>query len=311
MTKRFMPMARHQERPEGTSLEWELAARALETWAPNVVASNAQATENSISIYDPIGFDPWTGEGVTVKRIAGALRSIGDTKDVIVNINSPGGDMFEGVAIYNLLRQHKGEVTTRVLGLAASAASVVAMAGDTIEIARSAFLMMHNTWMVVLGNRNDLVEVAQSLEPFDRSMASIYSARSGKTQAETMALMDKESWFGGEAAIESGFADSLLAADQVTEQARANDRVAAYLLDMALAKAGMPRSERRAMLKEYKETGGTPRAVPEGGTPRAARPTPPLLPTRDAGQELRDAFASLSVDLSMRSIEWTVAEVSP
>jgi ATP-dependent protease ClpP protease subunit len=304
-----MPMARHQQRPEGVSMEWELAARALETWAPNLTASSAMA-ENTISVYDPIGYDPWTGEGVTVKRIAGALRAIGDTKDVVVNINSPGGDVFEGVAIYNLLRQHKGDVTTRVLGLAASAASLVAMAGDTIEIARSAFMMMHNTWMVVLGNRNDLMEVAQSLEPFDRSMASIYSARSGKTQAETMALMDAETWFGGEAAIESGFADSLLAADQVTEQARANDRVAAYLLDMALAKAGMPRSERRAMLKEYKETGGTRGAAPEGGTPRAVRPTSPL-PTHDAGRELRDAFASLSVDLSMRSVEWAVAEVSP
>jgi hypothetical protein len=185
------------------------------------------------------------------------------------------------------------------------------MAGDTVEIARSAFMMMHNGWMVVIGNRNDMLEAAQTMEPFDRSMASIYSARSGMTQADAMALMDAETWFGGEDAVKSGFADALLAADQVKESARANDRIAAYLLDMALAKAGMPRSERRAMLKEYKEAGGTPRAANDGGTPRAA-PTPPVLPpTRDAGRELRDAFASLSIDLSMRSVEWAVAEVSP
>jgi ATP-dependent protease ClpP protease subunit len=310
MTKRFMPMAR-QDRPE-TTMQWDLAPRALDRWSPNIVAAAPPTeTPNSISIYDPIGFDPWTGEGVTVKRVAAALRSIGDSKDVTVNINSPGGDMFEGIAIYNVLRQHSGTVTTRVLGLAASAASVVAMAGDTVEIARSAFMMMHNGWMVVIGNRNDMIDAAQTMEPFDRSMASIYSARSGMTQAESMALMDAETWFGGEDAVKNGFADALLAADQVKESARANDRIAAYLLDMALAKAGMPRSERRAMLKEYKEAGGTPRAANDGGTPSAA-PTPPvLLPTRDAGHELRDAFASLSIDLSMRSVEWAVAEVSP
>ncbi|MBN0106041.1 Clp protease ClpP, partial [Pseudomonas aeruginosa] len=93
--------------------------------------------------YEPIGYDWWTGEGVTAKRIAGALRAIGGDVDVTVNINSPGGDVFEGLAIYNLLREHKGKVTVRVLGLAASAASFIAMAADEVKIARAGFLMIH------------------------------------------------------------------------------------------------------------------------------------------------------------------------
>src|SRR6185436_2438068 len=133
--------------------------QALERWAPDLMAA-AASEESTISVLDPIGVDPWTGEGVTAKRIAAALRSIGADKDVVVNINSPGGDLFEGMAIYNLLREHQGKVTVKVLGVAASAASIVAMAGDEIQIARAGFLMIHNTWVIAMGNRNDLREIA-------------------------------------------------------------------------------------------------------------------------------------------------------
>lgn len=85
------------------------------------------------------------GEGVTAKRISAALRAIGE-QDIVVNLNSPGGDMFEGLAIYNLLRAHSGKVTVNILGIAASAASIIAMAGDEIKMGRGAFLMIHNCW---------------------------------------------------------------------------------------------------------------------------------------------------------------------
>ncbi|KLB48562.1 peptidase, partial [Xanthomonas euvesicatoria] len=104
--------------------------------------------------------------GVTARRVAGALRAMGKGP-VTVNVNSPGGDMFEGLAIYNLLREHDGEITVKVLGLAASAASIIAMAGDTVQIARAGFLMIHNAWVMAVGNRNDLIEVADTLKPFD------------------------------------------------------------------------------------------------------------------------------------------------
>ena len=104
---------------------------AIDRWKPEVHA--AADDDNSISIYDVIGEDFWTGEGVTVKRIDAALRKIGN-RDVVVNINSPGGDVFEGIAIYNRLREHPAKVQVKVMGLAASAASIIAMAGDEIQI---------------------------------------------------------------------------------------------------------------------------------------------------------------------------------
>lgn len=86
-------------------------------------------------------------------------------ENVTVNINSPGGDMFEGLAIYNLLREYSGKVTVKVLGIAASAASIIAMAGDEIQIGRGAFLMIHNCWIVMIGNRHDLAKAAIDIEP--------------------------------------------------------------------------------------------------------------------------------------------------
>ncbi len=269
--KRTMPQARQIDRPIG--LQWELVPQALERWTPDLIA--ADKADNTISILEPIGQDPWTGDGVTAKRIAAALRSIGD-KDVVVNLNSPGGDFFEGLAIYTLLREHKGEVTVKVLGVAASAASVVAMAGDEILIARAGFLMIHDVWALVIGNKNDLREMADTLEPFDAAMADIYSARTGIDAKKVGKMMDAETWIGGAAAVEQGFADALLPADEVTKDPEAkSDRVAGFLIDMVLAKQGMPRAQRRALLQEFKSGtpcaagAGTPRAT-EDGTPGAA-----------------------------------------
>ena len=154
----------------------EIKPLALKRWNPGIRA--ASEDEHSISIYDAIGQDPWSGEGVTTKRIAAALRSVNGA-DVTVNINSPGGDMFEGLAIYNLLRDYSGKVTVKVLGLAASAASIIAMAGDEIRIASAGFLNIHNCWVVALGNRQDLLDVASRLEPFDQAMVEIYATRTG------------------------------------------------------------------------------------------------------------------------------------
>jgi ATP-dependent Clp protease protease subunit len=257
--KRTMPQARQIVRPQG--LQWEISPKALEQWAPDLMA--ADKADNTISILDPIGQDPWTGEGVTAKRVSAALRSIGADKDVVVNLNSPGGDFFEGLAIYSLLREHKGKVTVRVLGIAASAASVVAMAGDELLIAKAGFLMIHNVWAVVVGNRNDMRDMADTLETLDAAMVDIYSSRSGMDSKKVAKMMDAETFIGGPAAVEQGFADALLPSDEVKKDANAKkDQVAAYLLDMALAKAEMPRSERRKLLKDFRT--GMPGAADDG-----------------------------------------------
>ncbi|TGS62874.1 head maturation protease, ClpP-related, partial [Mesorhizobium sp. M1C.F.Ca.ET.176.01.1.1] len=143
----------------------------------------------SSSIYDSIGGN-WEGTGITAKRVSAVLRNIG-ARDLTVNVNSPGGDFFEGVAIYNLLREHKAKVTVNVMGLAASAASVIAMAGDEILMGDGAFLMIHNAWTVAIGNRHDIAQAAEVLAPFDAAMAKVYSQRAGISEAEAAALMDK------------------------------------------------------------------------------------------------------------------------
>lgn len=244
------------------SVRSEILPRAMERWSPGVRAADRDE-ERSISIYDAIGYDPWTGEGVTAKRVAAALRSLGKGP-VTVNINSPGGDMFEGLAIYNLLREHEGEVNVKVLGLAASAGSVIAMAGDTVQIARAGFLMIHNAWVVAMGNRNDMRELAAWLEPFDAAMADIYSTRTGLEPKAVAKLMDSESWIGGAAAVEQGFADDLLASDQVGKGSGGASASAVRRLEAALRNSGMPKSEAMRLISDFKSSVGDPTGSGEG-----------------------------------------------
>jgi ATP-dependent Clp protease, protease subunit len=242
MTLKSLPAA-PVGRPSALSKR-DLPSAAMERWNGGIKA--AKSDDNSISIFDVIGADYW-GEGVTASRIAGALRSLNGA-DVTVNVNSPGGDMFEGLAIYNLLREYEGKVTVKVLGLAASAASIIAMAGDDIQIGRGAFLMIHNCWVYAMGNRHDLAQIASDMEPFDKAMGDIYSVRTGLSKEEVAAMMDGETYIGGSDAVEKGFADRLLSADEISDD---DDSPAAALrkLDALLAKADTPRSERRKLLK--------------------------------------------------------------
>lgn len=256
------------------NLESGFAPGVLDRWQPGVQAAEAGA-DNVISIYEAIGEDPWTGGGVTTKRVAAALRQIGP-RPVSVNINSPGGDVFEGVSIYNLLRAHPESITVRVFGLAASAASIIAMAGDRVEIARSGFLMIHNAWVMAMGNRNDLRAVADVLESIDTSMAGVYAAHTGGKIGDITALMDKESFISGAKAVEQKFADDFLPADQVKEDAKALADAAPQLalrkIDLALARNGMARAERRDLIKQF-ANGKPGAAVTEpGDTPRAVVP---------------------------------------
>ncbi|NCP40670.1 MAG: Clp protease ClpP, partial [Rhodoferax sp.] len=125
------------------SVQFDARPDALKRWEPGIQA--AIDGEASIGIYEQIG-ESWDGSGMTAKRMSAILRGIGASRDITVNLNSPGGDFFEGVAIYNLLRQHQAKVTVNVMGLAASAASIIAMAGDDINMGEGSFLMIHNAW---------------------------------------------------------------------------------------------------------------------------------------------------------------------
>ena len=251
---------------------------ALDRWNPGVKA--ATEGEASISIYEVIGEDPWTGGGVTVKRIDGALRAIGN-RDVTVNINSPGGDVFEGIAIYNRLREHQGKVNVKVLGLAASAASIIAMAGDSIQVGASSFIMIHNAWVLAVGNRHDMREIADFLEPFDRALADVYVARTGQELESVQAAMDAETWFSGSQAVEKGYADALLAADEVVEDtaqaAVAKDVKAVRRVEAALCHE-MPRSAARDLINQIKgKHDAAPDTMPGAGDPELVEITSKFL----------------------------------
>ncbi|WP_167450631.1 head maturation protease, ClpP-related [Xenorhabdus ehlersii] len=251
MIKHNMPVA-----PEGRPLNAafnDVRPLALDKWNGGIRAAN---TDNTLSILDVIGESFWD-EGVTAKRVAGALRAIGN-QDVIVNINSPGGDVFEGIAIYNLLRNHSGKVTVNVLGLAASAASIIAMAGDEINIGRGAFLMIHNAWTCCCGNKNDLIAVAEALKPFDDSLVDIYSARTGIDKDTITNMMDNETFISHTDALSQGFADGLLAAD-VVDDGNDSPQAAMRKLDALLAKSNVPRAERRRLINAL--NGSTPGAT--------------------------------------------------
>jgi ATP-dependent protease ClpP protease subunit len=245
--------------------QYEVRPDALERWEPGVRAA-AGDDSASISIYDSIG-DNWEGTGITAKRVSAALRNIG-ARALTVNVNSPGGDFFEGVAIYNLLREHQAKVTVNVMGIAASAASVIAMAGDEILMGDGAFLMIHNAWTVAIGNRHDIAQAAEVLAPFDAAMAKVYSQRAGISQAEAAALMDKETWIGAEQAVTDGFATGLLDSAQVAKDTNASgSRKALALIEASMARAGYSRGARRDALKALFD--GTPGAAAENAKPGA------------------------------------------
>lgn len=280
MSKRnLLPVANFNAKEKGG-----VSPLAFDRWNPAIKASDEN--ENTIGIYDPIGYDYWDDSGVTAKRISAALRSL-DGADVVVNINSPGGDVFEGLAIYNLLREYKGHVTVRVLGVAASAASFIAMAADEIQIARAGFFMIHNAWTGLWGNRNDLRETADFLEQIDDTIADIYHVRSGLGMDELKADMDKERWINGRDAIDSGFADAFLPSDVVVEDTKnfTKEKVAAHKADILLAKAGMSRSSRRELIQDLK---GTP------GATNQATPSASCDVLQDVLQSMRNATEKFS-----------------
>lgn len=237
------------QRPDGYT--WDTPPAALIEWTERPMAAEAD-NPNTVSIYGVIGEDFWTGEGFTAKRMAGILRSIGK-HDVTVNINSPGGDMFEGLAIYNLLREHTAAVTVKVMGIAASAASIIAMAGDKVMMGTGSMLMIHNCWGLVIGNRHDFADAADVFKAFDGSMAAIYADRTGKSVDDILAMLDGPTrasdgtYMTAAEAIDMGFADDTFEPEENAADASASlpaDLIARRRTEAALAKAGMGRKDR-------------------------------------------------------------------
>lgn len=169
----------------------------------------AAATEPAmIQIFDQIGEDWFGGSGVSAKAFSDALQSVGPGP-LVVEINSPGGNVWDGLAIYNMLRGRNAQVTTRVVGIAASIASIIALAGDTVEIADAALFMIHDPSGMVAGTADDMRKMAAALDQHAEVLAGIYSKRTGKPVAQIRAAMTAETWFTAQEAVAFGLADSM------------------------------------------------------------------------------------------------------
>lgn len=174
---------------------------------PDTVFWNIAKTGDAhaeISIYDEIGFF-----GTTAGEFRNQLKAL-DVDHITLRLNSPGGDVFDALAIYNQLREHRASIDVIVDGLAASAASFIAMAGDTIKMSRHSRLMIHEAWGVAIGPAADMRKSADMLESLTRDIADIYSERSGRPVDVWLAYMQAETWFEAQEAVDAGLADEVL-----------------------------------------------------------------------------------------------------
>lgn len=176
---------------------WEFRARA----------DNPKIGE--LLLYGEISEVSWWGDEVTPKQFREELEALGDIEELRVYINSPGGDVFAGQAILSMLKRHGARKVVYVDGLAASAASIVAMAGDVVRMPRNAMMMIHNVWTIVAGDANELRDVADALDRITESVVAAYEEKTGLDRDEIKRMMDAETWMTAEEAVELGFADEI------------------------------------------------------------------------------------------------------
>lgn len=165
----------------------------------------ARGTGAEVLIYDEIG-----AYGVSAKGFLAELGALPNGVPIDLRLNSPGGSVFDAVAIYNALQRHDGTITVWIDGVAASAASYVAMAGDEIVMPANAFLMIHDPSGLVMGTAADMREMADTMDKIAGGMVRGYAVRSGRTEEEIAALMAAETWFDAEAALEAGLATRMI-----------------------------------------------------------------------------------------------------
>jgi ATP-dependent Clp protease protease subunit len=156
----------------------------------------------TIYLYDTI--DPYWG--VSAKQFVKDLNAL-KNPTIHLRINSPGGDVFDGRAIATAIAQHPSKIVAHVDGLAASAASYVAIAADEVEMAPGSFFMIHRAWSIAYGNAADMRETADVLEKIDEALVSDYVKQSGQTEEQVRAWLDAETWFSAEETVTNGFAD--------------------------------------------------------------------------------------------------------
>ena len=244
-------------------------------WYDLKAARNAAGkTVAELRIYDDIGF--W---GTTAKAFVNELDAVAkDADEVLVAVNSGGGDVFDGFAIYNALRRYSGKVTARVDGIAASAASLVAMAGDTIVMPENAMMMIHNAWTIAAGDAAQMRKTAELLDKTRDGIVAAYRNKCGLTDDEIVAMMDAETWMTAAEAKDRGFADQIEAPVKLQASVRTGELLARF------------EHTPEALLKALE--------APPAEPPQAAAPASPAAapvattPPPDPGALVQHAFAA-------------------
>lgn len=242
-----------------------------------------KASEKSaeIVIYDEIGKSWWGEETVSAKSFLDELTALGEVDQIDLRINSPGGDVFDGVAIHNAIKNHKANVTAYVDGLAASAASFIAMAANKIVMPANSFMLVHGASGFSFGNADDMRAVADDLDRIDKSLTATYVARSKSSTAKVKALMKEDRLMDAAEAKEWGFAD------EVTSERRMAAKYSLRLLPQAAAEkvraeTGEGQGDPPPPAPKPEEQGGQPvdppdppaPAQPETEKPGSTKPTP-------------------------------------
>jgi ATP-dependent Clp protease protease subunit len=163
-----------------------------------------------VVIYGDIASTKWDSTDVTVKDFADALKALGDIKALNIYINSGGGDVFAGQGIFSILKRHKAAKYVRIDGLAASIASLVAMAGDKITMPANAMMMVHNPWTYMMGNAHEMRKIADDLDKIREAMLEAYLSKITISKDEFSALLDAETWLTARDCLEYGLCDEVI-----------------------------------------------------------------------------------------------------
>lgn len=172
--------------------------------------------KGEIFIYGDIVSEEWFANEVTAPGFKQQLDELGNVSEIDVHINSSGGNVFEGHAIYNMLKIHKAKINIYIDALAASIASVIAMSGDTIFMHKNSFLMIHNSWIMTVGNAKELRDTADLLDKTDEASNQAYLDRAlNISEEELKELLDAETWLTASEALEKGFIDEILEPNEI------------------------------------------------------------------------------------------------
>lgn len=174
-------------------------------------------------LYEFIGYDWWSDSGMTAKQFDDELKGLGVVKNLTIRINSPGGDVWDGMSIFNMLATYSAPTTVIVEGLAASIASVIAMAGDTVKAAEMSQLMIHDSWTYGVGNEQAFRELADVLSKIDGQIAETYAKRAGKDVGYFRELQDKDTYLTAAEAKEIGLVDEIISTRKAKQEAEITD----------------------------------------------------------------------------------------